>query len=121
MEMGQELPVRNGTQAVRSRGLGRPAGPVADPALLPGNSPGPNHPSRAHLLDQLANWVSCMCLWCPLVDTSGISLARFPRDTLEVSAPEIQCTTIEPNPKSLAAPFCLSPLLSEGFGQVTQL
>lgn len=96
VEMSQELPVRNGTQSVRSRELGPPAGPVADPVLLPGNSPGPNHPLQAHILGQLDNSVSCTCLWCRLVDICGISLARFPRDVLEVSLPqtEIQCTTI---------------------------
>lgn len=86
---------------MRSREPGPPAGGVADPALLPGNSPGASHPLQAHILDQLASSLSCMCLWCPLVDMCGISLARFPRDILEVSVPEIQCTTHNLTPRAL--------------------
>lgn len=73
-----------------------PAGRVANPALLPGNSTGANHPLQARILNQLASLVACMCLWCPLVDMSGISLSQFPKGHLGgVSLPpEIQCTAI---------------------------
>lgn len=61
VEMSQELPVRSGTQPVRSGELGPPAGWVANPALLPGDSPGANHPLQAHILNQLASSVALVC------------------------------------------------------------
>lgn len=92
MEMSQELPVRNGTQTVRSRELGPSPGWVA----VPGDSPGANHPLQAHILDQLASSVSCMRLWCPLVDRHEWDFpSQVPKGHLGgLSALEIQCTAI---------------------------